>query len=531
MNEIRGEVVDGKMVLHLSGRVDSNNAQEVEKVIFAFVGEHAGAVVEVDASVLEYISSAGLRILLHLRKDFPKLKITGVNAEVYNILEMTGFTEMMNVEKAYRVVSVEGCEEIGRGANGTIYRIDQDNVVKVYNNPEALADIQNEREMARLALILGIPTAISYDVVRVGDSYGSVFELLNASSFAKILATEPEKMDWCVKEYVEMLKKIHGTLVPAGKLSDMKQTVLDYVNFLKDYMPEEVTSKLQRMVEEIPHDDHMMHGDYHIKNLELQGDEVLLIDMDTLAVGHPIFELGFMYNAYVGFSEANHENVKGFLGIDFETSQTFWRKSLAAYLGTTNEKKIKEVEDKARIIGYARLIRRSIRRHGLETEEGRREIDIWKNAMTELLETTDSLLFLRNELEIEALNENLPIVNDFVEKHLETVNCPMKAHMEILLAVEEIFVNIANYAYEPEKGNAVVRVEFSEDPVTVVITFIDQGIPYNPLEREDPDIHQAAEDRDIGGLGVFLIKNTMDDVTYEYKNGQNILQVKKNVED
>ena len=151
--------------------------------------------------------------------------------------------------------------------------------------------------------------------------------------------------------------------------------------------------------------------------------------------------------------------------------------------------------------------------------------------MTELLETTDSLLFLRNELEIEALNENLPIVNDFVEKHLETVNCPMKAHMEILLAVEEIFVNIANYAYEPEKGNAVVRVEFSEDPVTVVITFIDQGIPYNPLEREDPDIHQAAEDRDIGGLGVFLIKNTMDDVTYEYKNGQNILQVKKNVED
>ncbi|MBR5931186.1 MAG: STAS domain-containing protein, partial [Lachnospiraceae bacterium] len=203
MNEVRGEIIGGKMVLHLSGRVDSNNAREVENAIFTFIGDNTDPYIEVEASGLEYISSAGLRILLHLRKEHPKMEITEVNTEVYGILEMTGFTEMMNVGKAYRVVTIEGCEEIGRGANGTIYRIDQDNVVKVYNNPEALEDIQNEREMAKLALILGIPTAISYDVVRVGDSYGSVFELLNASSFAKILATEPEKMDWCVKEYVE----------------------------------------------------------------------------------------------------------------------------------------------------------------------------------------------------------------------------------------------------------------------------------------------------------------------------------------
>ena len=529
MNEIRGELIDGKVILHLSGRIDSNNAQEAEKEIFAFLGDKTGPSVEVECSDLDYISSAGLRILLHLRKEYPKMKITGTNNDIYGILEMTGFTEMMTVEKAYRLVSVEGCEEIGRGANGTIYRIDQDNVVKVYNNPEALDDIQNEREMARLALILGIPTAISYDVVRVGDSYGSVFELLNASSFAKILETEPEKMDWCVNEYVKMLKKIHGTLVPKGKLSDMKQTVLSYVDFLKDYLPENAFAKLRKLVEEVPHDDHMLHGDYHIKNLELQGDEVLLIDMDTLAVGYPVFELGFMYNAYAGFSEMDFSHTKEFLGIDHDMAGEFWHKSLSAYLGTANEKKIKEVENKARIIGYTRLIRRSIRRHGLETEDGRKEIENWTNELIELLEITDSLLFLRNELELEAVNENLPIVNDFVEKHLETVECTMKAQMEILLAVEEIFVNIANYAYEPDKGNAVVRVEFAEDPVTVIITFIDNGTPYNPLEREDPDIHLPVEERDIGGLGVFLIKNTMDDVTYEYKDGQNILQVKKNV--
>ena len=190
-------------------------------------------------SRLEYISSAGLRVILRLKKAHPDLRIINVNSEVYEILDMTGFTEMMPVEKAYRVVSVEGCEEIGRGANGTIYRIDQDNVVKVYNNADALADIQHEREVAKLALILGIPTAISYDVVKVGDSYGSVFELLNARSFSKILAREPEKLDWCVKEYVDMLKKIHSTLVPAGKLPDMRETAIGWAKFVQEYLPEE----------------------------------------------------------------------------------------------------------------------------------------------------------------------------------------------------------------------------------------------------------------------------------------------------
>ncbi len=379
----------------LTGQVDSNNASQVEQEILAQLEGQGTVPLVLDASALRYISSAGLRVLLRLRKNYPDMSITGVSSGVYEILEMTGFTEMMNVEKAYRVVSVEGCEEIGRGANGTIYRIDQDNVVKVYNNADALADIQHEREVARLALILGIPTAISYDVVRVGESYGSVFELLNASSFSKILANEPEKMDWCVQEYVNMLRKIHGTLVPAGKLPDMKETALDWARFMQDYLPQEAGRKLLALVEAIPHDDHMLHGDYHTKNLELQNDEVLLIDMDTLAVGHPIFELASMFNSFVGYSELNHETIKKFQGFDFETGQRFWRKSLAAYLGTDSEEKLQEVEDKARIIGYTRMIRRSIRRKGLETEEGRREIAFWKERLLALLEKTDTLVFTR----------------------------------------------------------------------------------------------------------------------------------------
>ena len=381
------------MRIELNGRIDSNNAAGIERTVLERLEGQNGAPVEMDASGLTYISSAGLRVLLRVRKSHPDMTITGVSSEVYEILEMTGFTEMMRVEKAYRVVSVEGCEEIGRGANGTIYRIDQDNVVKVYNNADALADIQHEREVAKIALILGIPTAISYDVVKVGESYGSVFELLNARSFSKILATEPDKLDWCVKEYVDMLKKIHGTLVPAGKLPDMRETVVDWAAFMKEHLPEAAGEKLYALVEAVPHDDHMIHGDYHTKNLELQGDEVLLIDMDTLAVGHPVFELASMYNAFIGFSEYDHEVIKSFQGFDFETAQTFWNKVLAAYLDTEDEAGIREVEDKARVVGYTRLVRRAIRREGLENEKSRAEIELWTRELLELLERVDSLVF------------------------------------------------------------------------------------------------------------------------------------------
>ena len=515
--------------IKLAGRIDSNNAAQTEESIFAQLAGKEDCAILRDASELEYISSAGLRVILRLKKTCPDVRITGVNSEVYEIFDMTGFTEIMPVEKAYRVVSVEGCEEIGRGANGTIYRIDSDNVVKVYNNADALADIQHEREVAKLALILGIPTAISYDVVKVGDTYGSVFELLNARSFSKILAAEPEKLDWCVGEYVRMLKTIHGTVVPEGKLPDMRETAVSWARFMLDHLPEAAGQKLLAMVEAIPRDDHMIHGDYHTKNLELQNDEVLIIDMDTLAVGNPVFELGSMFNAYVGFYDSDHERIKKFQGYDYETAQSFWHKTLAAYLGTNCEAKIREVEEKAAVIGYTRLIRRAIRRGETETEKGRAEVECWRGKLLELLDRTGSLVFSPDELEIEALSENVDDVQGFVNERLETADCPMKAQMQIALAVEEIFVNIASYAYAPDKGNATVRVEVSGDPVTVTITFIDRGVPYDPLAKADPDVTLSAEERGIGGLGIFMTKKIMDDVAYEYKDGKNILTLKKNI--
>lgn len=529
MKEVTNCVTDQNVTIFLSGRIDSNNAQAVENEIMSAVSGKERLPIVLDAAELLYISSAGLRVILRLKKSAPDLRIVNTNPEVYDILDMTGFTEMMTVEKAYRVVSIDGCEVIGRGANGTIYRIDQDNVVKAYHNADALEDIQHEREVAKLALILGIPTAISYDVVKVGESYGSVFELLNAQPFSKIIANEPDRFGWCVKEYVDLLKKIHSTLVPEGKLPSIKETVRGWANFVRDYLPEELGTKLISLVEEVPHDDHMIHGDYHTNNVVLQNDEVLLIDMDTLAVGHPIFELASMYNSFVGFSEYHHEQIESFQGFDFKTGTAFWRASLAAYLGTEDENKIREVENKARIVGYTRLIRRSIRRGGLEDETARAEIELWKSELVELLRVTDSLLFTPNELEIEAVNENLPRVLSFIEEHLEEIGCAPKSQMQIAVAAEEIFVNIANYAYQPNIGKATVRVEVSGDPITVTITFIDNGKPFDPTKQADPDVLLSADEREIGGLGIFMTKKIMDDVHYEYSEGRNILTLQKDL--
>ena len=134
------------------------------------------------------------------------------------------------------------------------------------------------------------------------------------------------------------------------------------------------------------------------------------------------------------------------------------------------------------------------------------------------------------ELTIAATVENIEVVTDFVNQQLEELACPMKAQMQIDVAIDELFSNIAHYSYNPEVGQATVRVEVVENPLAVTITFIDNGIPYDPLAKEDPDLTLSAEERQIGGLGIYMVKKSMDEITYEYKDGQNILAIKKKLQ-
>jgi len=131
------------------------------------------------------------------------------------------------------------------------------------------------------------------------------------------------------------------------------------------------------------------------------------------------------------------------------------------------------------------------------------------------------------ELTIAATVENIGTVTAFVDEQLESLDCPTKAQMQIDIAIDELFGNIAHYAYTPEVGNATVRVEVEKEPMAVVITFLDQGVPYDPLTAEDPDTTLSADERKIGGLGIFMVKKSMDEIDYKYQDGQNILTIKK----
>lgn len=133
------------------------------------------------------------------------------------------------------------------------------------------------------------------------------------------------------------------------------------------------------------------------------------------------------------------------------------------------------------------------------------------------------------ELTIDATVDNITKVTAFVDDQLEELGCPIKAQMQIDIAIDELFGNIAHYAYNPDVGPATVRVEVVKDPMAVIITFIDNGVQYDPLAKADPDTTLSADEREIGGLGIYMVKKSMDEITYEYKNGQNILRIKKHI--
>jgi len=383
-------VTDNELVLQVTGRIDSSNADAFDADLTNAMEGHDGLNVVIDAGGIEYISSAGLRVLLKIIRN-TSLKIVEVSPDVYDILDMTGFVELMDVQKAYRVISVDGCEVIGQGANGKVYRIDDETIVKVYKNPDALPEIQRERELARTAFVLGIPTAIPYDVVRVGEGYGSVFELLNAKSFAKLLNDGVKTVDEIAELSVNLLKLIHGTEVKEGTLPEMKDQIMKWVTFLDGHLPAEQYDKLYSLVDAVPVSNMMMHGDCHIKNIMLMNGETLLIDMDTICTGNPIFELAQLHNAYVGFSEIDNEHIKSFLGIDYVTSNKLWHKILSLYLETEDEERIQEVNSKAMLIGTARIMRRAIRRLG-EEELAAKQIEVSRKHIEELLPKIDTLL-------------------------------------------------------------------------------------------------------------------------------------------
>ena len=346
-------------MIHLSGRIDSENASMIEEEIVRALEEQEGDKIIFDASELDYISSAGLRILMRIGKQTGKpMQVTGVSLEIYDIFEMTGFTEIMEVKKKIREVSVEGCPVIGKGFFGTVYRLDNDTIVKLYNSPDSdsIRMIENERKMARTAFIKGIPTAISYDTVRCGNHYGSVFELLEAKTMNEILVADLSRADELVREYAEFVKLVHNTAMDAGALPSAVDAYAGYLETVRKYISDECYDRIKALFEKMPEDHHVVHGDFHMKNIMLTKEGPMLIDMDTLNEGNPVFDLGSIYCVYREFNRDNPEDSMEFFGIDEDMACFVWEKLTEYYFATSDKAVLSTALDKIRIISAIRFL-------------------------------------------------------------------------------------------------------------------------------------------------------------------------------
>lgn len=389
---MKSELNNGTLTIWLDGRIDSHRAPTVEIEINNIVKKTEFDHLVLDAEDMEYISSAGLRIILKLLKKHRDVKLIDVSSEVYEILEMTGFTEMMTVERALKCIDVTGKKIIGKGANGVIYRIDNDTIVKVYNEADTLDHIKAEHDMSRTAFILGIPTAIPFGIVKVGERYGSIFELINARTFAELLQQDPTQIEFVAQQTVELAKTLHETEAPVGipLHSDVARQWLDEAR--SSFDPEHF-AKLSALIKTIPETGTMLHGDLHIKNIMQYEDEALLIDMDTLSAGHPIYELACIYNAYEGFGICDPNVFKNFLSVDESVVKPLLHRILELYLETDDEDRINEVKEKASVIGLLRVLRRIIRIGEQDTPDGKKLLEECRDRINRAIDHLDTLTF------------------------------------------------------------------------------------------------------------------------------------------
>ena len=193
---MKATLKDDTLTIYLEGRIDSNNAAETEaRLIEAISGNPTASKIQIDAGKLTYISSAGLRVLLKARKKTGSpLSVLNVSSEVYDIFSVTGFTELLDVHRKMREVSVDGCEVIGEGANGKVYRLTKDEMIKVFKHNVPLETVEAEREASRKAFLLGVPCAISFDTVKCGESYGTIYEMFNAGTVSERITTDPSRL-------------------------------------------------------------------------------------------------------------------------------------------------------------------------------------------------------------------------------------------------------------------------------------------------------------------------------------------------
>ena len=371
------------LTLYFAGELNSGNADNYEKESEEIIEKQEHENIVLDFGELKYISSAGLRIVLRLKQKYQNVKIEQVSLEVYDILQMTGFTNIIECSKKLNEVSVDGAQVIGEGFFATVYRINKDTIIKVFNRTSDAGQIERELKLAKTAFVLGVPTAISFDIVKVGEKLGVRFEMLDCMSLKNCFLTYPDKYDELLKKYVDLLKKINTTECFDLTIPDMHEAYQKKVEAIKQYFTQDQYSKLVKLFEGLEHKNTLVHGDCHFKNIMVQGDDFLIIDMDTLARGNKIFELAQLRAPYVAFEEDDPGNSEKFLGVASAFSNKLFNDILDLYFLD----KAEQVKPKIALVCYVHMVWWNL----VNTPENDKRLNGCKQRLLDLLAQVDDL--------------------------------------------------------------------------------------------------------------------------------------------
>ena len=288
--------------------------------------------------------------------------------------------------RKYREVSVDGCKLLGRGAKGDVYRYDDELVIKVFNQNNSYHDVEREIALSRSAFILGVPTAISFGIVSVGDRYGAMFELVDSETVSRHIARAPGQVDAYAKIMAELAHTIHDAEAMGDEdFPDVKDRLREYIRGGLGYEDPALAGRVTELVNALPETRHLVHGDFHTGNVFLQKGEPLLIDMDRISRGDPVAEISDLYYFYVILGEDDPAVVEKFMGFRYETAREFFRLFMKYYYGDEDPEKVREITEKAAVLGYARLIRKAYKK-GAPAEGERKVVERCLERIRELLD-------------------------------------------------------------------------------------------------------------------------------------------------
>lgn len=346
--------------MYFEGRLGVDNAEAVQNELMGAIAANPDADVVLDASDLEYISSSGLRVLVALLNEIDSVPIVNVNPDVYNVFEITGFTQITGILRKPREISLDGCEVIGKGASATVYRMDKETVVKIFDPAIGIERIEKERQNAKAAFVSGLPTAIPFDTVHCSDGYGTVYELIDAVTLSKFMLDNPDKAPEYRAKYARLMKDMHQVSLP-DTFQNVNELYKKWIRSLDAYLANDEIEALVRFIDSIPNHDGVVHGDCHVGNILVQRGELVLIDMADISRGHPFFDIGSEYFHYKitqidGVRQIIMQSVLGFVPDNNDITDTIWDALVRGYFEPESEADLRAINDIARGGGLLRLV-------------------------------------------------------------------------------------------------------------------------------------------------------------------------------